>query len=346
MLGLVVGMVIGIPLGRYMVELIMRPLTDSLEVYYSQESVDKYNAFAEKRREAGLPVPYTEDEFKALIADRYLLDILYVDPRWAGSEWQRMHPTMAAPVAPSPPANVQSTPSSVSDALPKGLAGEEDSTASGASEATVQVPPLMPMLAFHQIADDDRIRPKALGVQEGFGIWFKASLVVGAILSSPWVFYHIWSFVAAGLYPHEKRYVHIFLPFSLGLFLAGAALAFVFVFQPVLNFLLSFNDWLGIDPDPRISEWLGFVLLLPLGFGVAFQLPLVMLFLERIGIFNVTAYLEKWRVAVLVIFILSAILTPADPYSIWLMAVPLTLLYFLGVMLCYFWPRSSGKSWE
>ena len=171
-------------------------------------------------------------------------------------------------------------------------------------------------------------------------IYIKASLVVGVLLASPWIFYHIWSFVAAGLYPRERRYVHIFLPASLGLFLSGAVLAFVFVFPPVLKFLLGFNSWQGIDPFLRIDEWVGFLLMLPLGFGIAFQLPLVMLFLERIGVFTVKAYLSSWRVAILSIFIVAMILTPSgDPYSMCLMALPLTVLYFGGVLLCRFMPR-------
>ena len=148
--------------------------------------------------------------------------------------------------------------------------------------------------------------------------------------------------MAAGLYPHERRYIHVYLPASLGLFLAGAAMAFFVVFQPVLNILLAFNRSMGIDPDPRISEWLGFVLGLPLAFGLGFQLPLIMLFLERIGIFTVGNYLSRWRLAVLVIFIAAAVLTPADPgYSMMLMATPMTLLYFGGILLCKFLPRNK-----
>ncbi len=109
-----------------------------------------------------------------------------------------------------------------------------------------------------------------------------------------------------------------------------------------MTFLFSFNKSLGIDPDPRISEWLGFVLILPLGFGVSFQLPLVMLFLERIGIFDVHAYLSRWRIAILVIFVLSMFLTPADPTSMLLMAAPLTVLYFGGVLLCKYMPRRKS----
>jgi sec-independent protein translocase protein TatC len=138
--------------------------------------------------------------------------------------------------------------------------------------------------------------------------------------------------------------VHVFLPFSIGLFLAGAALAFFFAFEQVLKFLLGFNAMLGIDPDLRINEWLSFVLLLPLAFGVSFQLPLVMLFMERIGIFTVAAYLSSWRVAILSIFVLTMLLTPSgDPYSMLLMAGPLTVLYFGGVLLCKFLPRKGSQ---
>ena len=99
---------------------------------------------------------------------------------------------------------------------------------------------------------------------------------------------------------------------------------------------------MGIGQDVRINEWLGFVLLLPLGFGISFQLPLVMLFLERIGIFDVAAYLSRWRIAILVIFVLAMFLTPADPTSMVLMAFPLTVLYFLGILLCRYMPRSHS----
>jgi sec-independent protein translocase protein TatC len=173
-------------------------------------------------------------------------------------------------------------------------------------------------------------------------IYVKASLVSGAVIASPWIFYYIWSFVASGLYPHEKHYVHLFGPLSLGLFVAGASLAFFVVFDYVLDFLFGINAWVQIDPDPRISEWMGFALLMPIGFGISFQLPLVMLFLERIGIFSIKDYVEKWQIAVLVIAIVSMLLTPADPMSMLLMAIPLTALYFAGIAFCRYMPKRKG----
>ena len=164
------------------------------------------------------------------------------------------------------------------------------------------------------------------------------------ILFSPLIFWELWSFVAAGLYPHERRYVYIFLPFSVVLFVSGALLAFFAAFPPVLRFLFGFNEWLGFQPETRISEWLSLVLFLPLAFGVGFQLPLVMLFINRIGLVSVSAYWRSWRVAVLVIFILAPILNPSpDPYSMMLMAAPMTLLYFGGILLCQYASRRQPK---
>ena len=199
-------------------------------------------------------------------------------------------------------------------------------------------PKLLKLLVWQPID----VQVQALSVHEPFMVYLKAALVAGLVLASPWIFFQIWSFVAAGLYPHERKYVYVFLPFSLGLFLLGVSLAFCFVFEPVLNFLFSFNRAMNIDAEPRITDWISFVLLLPLGFGISFQLPLVMLFLERLGIFTVPAYLSRWRIAVLVIFVLSMFLTPADPISMLLMAVPLTMLYFGGVLLCRFFPRRKS----
>ncbi len=205
---------------------------------------------------------------------------------------------------------------------------------------------MVPVVLWRSLEEDPRVSIKSLGPYETFMIWLKAAIVASLVVASPWVFYQLWIFVAAGLYPHEKRYVYIFLPISLGLFLGGVVMCFVYVLPIVLDFLFVFNRWTGVDPDMRISDWFGFALMLPLMFGVSFQLPLVMLFLERIGVFTVEAYLSQWRMAILVILVLSMLLTPMDPGSMLLMAIPLIGLYFGGVALCRYMPRSSSPYGE
>ena len=218
-------------------------------------------------------------------------------------------------------------------------------TATFPDQLSAPQPVLISVLQWKPVANDPRTSTKTFASQEGFMIWLKAALVVGLVLSAPWVFYQVWSFVAAGLYPHERKYVHVFMPFSLGLFFLGVLVSMT-VFKPMLAFFFSFNRSLGIDPELRISEWLSFVLILPLGFGLAFQLPLVMLFMERVGILTADAYLRQWRISVLAIWVIAALVTPADPYSIFILAGPMMLLFFGGILLCKWWPCWPAPNWR
>jgi sec-independent protein translocase protein TatC len=181
---------------------------------------------------------------------------------------------------------------------------------------------------------DESLKPRTDGVDEAFMIYLKVSLICGVILSSPWIFFQIWQFVAAGLYPHERKYVYSYLPFSLGLFLGGALFCFFFVIPQVLGFLFDFNVWLGLRPEIKISTWISFALVVSLMFGVSFQLPLVMVLLEKISVVDVKLYREKRRYAILIIAILSMVLTPSDPVSMMMMLIPLCMLYELGILLC------------
>lgn len=179
-------------------------------------------------------------------------------------------------------------------------------------------------------------RPVTFKVEEAFMAYIKISFVAGFTLASPWVFYQLWLFIAAGLHSHERKYVYVYLPMSLVLFVSGALFCFYLVFPIVLDFLISFNQWLGVELTPRLSEYISLVLMLPLMFGISFQLPMVMLFIERIGIFTVEGYRENRRMAVLVISIASMLLTPSDPTSMLLMMLPLIFLYEVGIHLCRF----------
>jgi sec-independent protein translocase protein TatC len=209
------------------------------------------------------------------------------------------------------------------DALYKGIADDEI------------VERLIPVRIWRKVST----RVETLNIQEGFMIWLKAALIAGIVFGSPGIFWHIWGFVAAGLYPHERKYVYVFLPMSLGLFFAGVSLAFFVIFRFVIEFLLEANASLGTDLSPRLNEYVSFALILPLGFGLAFQLPLVMVFLNRIGMFSVQNYLQQWKIAILVIAFLSMILTPGgDIYSMCGMGLPLIFLYFTGIALCKYLP--------
>ncbi|HID21175.1 MAG TPA: twin-arginine translocase subunit TatC, partial [Planctomycetaceae bacterium] len=194
---------------------------------------------------------------------------------------------------------------------------------------------------FRQTTENQR-RPVTLNVQEAFMTYLKVSGVAGLVLASPWIFYQLWLFVAAGLYRHERQFVYKYLPISIGLFLGGAVFCFFVVFPFILRFLLGFNKFLGLLPQIRISEWINFAIMLPLMFGISFQLPLIMLFLERISIFDANDYREKRRLAMLVISVLSMLLTPSDPGSMIAMMLPLLALYELGIWMCTHSPSRTN----
>jgi sec-independent protein translocase protein TatC len=311
---LVIGVLIALTFAGKVVEYVQVPLKAALENYYNRVENNKLRQNLIKDTEAGKPGPSDIDGVvKAFARER-----LIPEDHWL-----------------YPPEIVSFLKIVAPDAV-KGVAEPKISAEDITRDKLVKV------RMYHPVEEDPRVRIIGLRVEEPFVVYIKAAIVVGIILSSPFVFYFLWSFVASGMYPHEKRYVQIFLPFSMGLFLAGAALAFFVVFKFVLAFLFTFYDWMGIDPDPRITDWLTFVLILPLGFGASFQLPLVMLFLERIGVFSIAVYMSNWRVSVLVISFIAAVLAPADPYSMLLMVAPLVGLYFFGIMLCKWMPRRTS----
>ena len=174
----------------------------------------------------------------------------------------------------------------------------------------------------------------SLAPLESITIYFMICMVVGLVITSPWVFYQAWAFVGAGLYRHERHYIVKFLPFSLGLFLTGVFLCFFGVLPVTLGFLLQFNVWLDIQPTMRITDWMSFATILPLVFGLAFQTPLIMLFLERIGILTADDFRAKRKIAILVIVAAAAILTPGpDVFSQLALAVPMIALYELGIIM-------------
>ncbi len=186
-----------------------------------------------------------------------------------------------------------------------------------------------------------------LSAQEAFVVYFKVSILCGIVLASPFILYQFWAFVGAGLYPHEKRYVRLFFLPSLFLFLAGVALCQIYVLPGAVKALLKFNEMLGFDPDIRLNEWLGLAIILPLVFGISFQTPLVMIFLNRIGLFSAADYLTKWRFACFILAFFSAVITPTpDVVTMMYLFAPMFGLYLLGILFCHLFPGFDPNELE
>jgi sec-independent protein translocase protein TatC len=163
--------------------------------------------------------------------------------------------------------------------------------------------------------------------------FFKIGLTAGFLLASPILLYQLWAYIFPALTQREKKMaLPLFLIIVL-FFLAGTVFAYFIVVPVVLQFAAGL--WSETDQMWDLERYVGFITRLLLGFGIAFELPIVMAFLAWIDVINSHGFREKQRHAIVVIFILSALLTPADPASMFLMAVPLIGLYQLGIFFAY-----------
>ena len=182
---------------------------------------------------------------------------------------------------------------------------------------------------------------QTLAPAQGIASYMRIALITGLVVSSPWVFYHLWMFVAAGLYSHERRYVYIAVPFSVALFIAGA-LFFMFVVAKLsLAFLIKFDTWLGLQSNWTFPKYVTFVSLLMLVFGVAFQTPLVIFILNRTGLVSLDRLRSSRKYVFLAMFVIAAVVTPPDFISQVTLALPLYLLFELGILLSSISKRKS-----
>jgi sec-independent protein translocase protein TatC len=191
-----------------------------------------------------------------------------------------------------------------------------------------------------------RLKPlQVIAVAAGFISYIKIAMIAGLLISSPWVFYQLWMFVAAGLYSHEKRYVNIAAPFSAILFVAGAMFFLIVVAPLTLRFLISFNQRiLDVNSQFTFQHYISFVSQLMLVFGLAFQTPTAIFFLNRTGLVSIEALNKSRKFVVLIIFIVAAMATPPDVISQVTLAIPLYILFELGILLSYISSRRRNES--
>ncbi|HTW90032.1 MAG TPA: twin-arginine translocase subunit TatC [Candidatus Binataceae bacterium] len=173
------------------------------------------------------------------------------------------------------------------------------------------------------------------GVGEAFFTKIKVALIAGLFIASPAVFYEVWKFVAPGLYDSERRLAPPFVIFSTLFFLAGGYFCWAVVFKVGFAFFINQYASIQVMPTIRISEYLAFASKLLLAFGLTFEMPILALFLTRLGVVDYRLMLKYFRYAVLVIFIVAAALTPPDMISQFLLAIPLLALYGLSILVSY-----------
>lgn len=179
---------------------------------------------------------------------------------------------------------------------------------------------------------------------EAFFTTIKISFLAAIFLTLPVILWQMWSFVLPGLYKHERRLMYIIITFSFLLFWGGTAFGYFAVFPSALRFLLVTASE-GFQPFITLSKYLGFLTAFVLPFGLVFQLPLVITLLTRLGLVTSQFFARNRKYAVLIIFVIAAVLTPTpDIISQVLMGVPMVLLYESSVWLSYLVRRRQEKA--
>jgi sec-independent protein translocase protein TatC len=174
------------------------------------------------------------------------------------------------------------------------------------------------------------------GLTQAFFTYMKVAFFASLILTSPFIFYQLWKFISPALLPREKKYVVPFVFSSTLLFLTGVTFGYFVVLPPAFEFFVSFNNQY-LRAMISFSDYLSFLVTFLLGFGLSFQLPILIFFLAKLGIVTDKLLSKNRKYAILIIFIVAAVLTPSpDALSQILMAVPLMFLYEVSIFVAKF----------
>lgn len=183
----------------------------------------------------------------------------------------------------------------------------------------------------------------ATGVVTPFFVPVKVTMLVAFIVALPVVLYQVWAFVAPGLYAHERRWA---LPLVMGstvLFLLGVAFCYFFVFGTVFKFIAEFAPK-SIVPAPDIEQYLSFVMTMFIAFGLTFEVPVAVILLVKTGVVTIAKLVEARPYVIVGAFIIAAVVTPPDVVSQLLLAIPMCLLYELGIVIARVAVRGSAAT--
>jgi sec-independent protein translocase protein TatC len=194
----------------------------------------------------------------------------------------------------------------------------------------------MPMIAALPVGS----KMIATGVISPFLVPMKVTLMLSFLLALPWVLYQLWAFVAPGLYAHEKRLVAPLVVSSSLLFLSGVAFCYFFVFGRVFKFISEFSPS-SIAVTPDIENYLDFVLSMCMAFGATFEVPVVVVILVRMGIVSIAKLKEVRPYVIVGAFVIAAIVTPPDIVSQFSLAIPMCILFELGLLVAPIFVRRT-----
>jgi sec-independent protein translocase protein TatC len=190
-------------------------------------------------------------------------------------------------------------------------------------------------LPYDQLCEDNpglNCELQFIGPLEGFSTRLSISTYGGIILALPVILWQVWRFVVPALHAKEKKYAIPFIVSSIVLFLLGALVAY-FTMTPALDFLIS---WAGADVQAnfQVSKYVSLLGLMIAAFGIAFEFPVLLVFLQLVGVLTPQTLIKQWRYATIIIFAVAAVITPSgDPYSMMAMGLPMALFYVISIAI-------------
>jgi sec-independent protein translocase protein TatC len=177
-------------------------------------------------------------------------------------------------------------------------------------------------------------------VQGAFNLYIKVSFYAAIFFAVPFLLIQVWGFVSPGLYPHEKKYAAPIIIMASVFFLIGCAFAYYIAFPRAANFLLGVAAGGNLRPLVTADEYFDLIIIIMLGLGIVFEIPTVTFFTSRLGLVSPRMLLKVWRYAVIVIFIIAAVLSPTtDVPNLLVFAAPMMILYFLSVGIAWVFHR-------
>lgn len=187
-------------------------------------------------------------------------------------------------------------------------------------------------------------RLQTLSPTEGIQTYFRVALIAGMTIAMPWILYQLWRFISPGLHEHERKYVYIFIPSATLLFLLGVAFAWFVLLPSAVDFLSTFMPQI-FSAEWTSQEYIGFATSFIFWMGISFQLPLIIYFLARFGMVSSGMLREHWRIAIVGIAVIAAVVTPSiDPVTMLLTMLPLILLFLLSIVLASLGNRQFANS--
>lgn len=202
-----------------------------------------------------------------------------------------------------------------------------------------------PLIQFLQVdGEAENITLNAFNVVDPIMIYFKVIIFIAVILISPLIMYQLWAFISPGLHERERQVTLSYIPFSFLLSIGGIVFSYMVLLPYVMRFMMNLSVDLGIVQTIGINEYFNFLFQLTIPFAIVFQLPIVLLFLTRLGILNPTQLVAIRKYAYFTLFVIAAFITPPDLFSHLFVTVPLFLLYEVSIIISRFGYRKYLKA--